>query len=136
MAVERPAGLVVSICFRSGARTLLTTNGSISSPSLAIAADTIAICRGLAATSYCPIALSASWASFSSSGNWLATPPRSARCRLSKPNGLPLLAQFVLSHFKSQVGERGIAGDLERLGERDLGAAAVGGVGQVHLGTR
>ena len=81
MALDSTCGSWVSICFRSWARTLLTTYGSISTPSLAIAADTIAICSGLAATSYCPIELSASWALLSLSGNWLATPPRSARCR-------------------------------------------------------
>ena len=65
---------------------MLTRYGSISTPSLAIPAVTIAICSGLAATSYCPIALRASCAWFISSGNWLATPPTSARWRRSKPN--------------------------------------------------
>ena len=64
---------------------MLTRYGSISTPSLAIAAVTMAICSGLAATSYWPIELRASWASSRSSGNWLATPPRSARWRWSKP---------------------------------------------------
>ena len=65
---------------------MLTTYGSITAPSLAMPAVTMAICSGLAATSYWPMALSASWAWSISSGNWLATPLRSARWRALKPN--------------------------------------------------
>ena len=56
------AGLVVEMGFRSGPCTMLTTYGSITAPSLAMPAVTMAICSGLAATSYWPMALSASWA--------------------------------------------------------------------------
>ena len=84
--MESTAGLWVWIALRSDVCTMLTRYGSIRTPSLAIAEVTIAICSGLAATSNCPIELSASCAWSSLSGNWLATPPRSARWRWSKPN--------------------------------------------------
>jgi hypothetical protein len=86
IGLESTLGLRVSSGFRSGACTMLTRYGSISTPSLAIAADTIAICSGLAATSNCPIELRASCALSSLSGNRLAAPPTSGRCRRSKPN--------------------------------------------------
>src|SRR5450759_1168716 len=93
---------------RSALRTSLTRYGVLSTPSLQIAETIIAICKGLAATSYCPIALSMVCAASTLVGNWLfaastsligvvLNPNFSAWARiLSAPSVAPRFANAVL----------------------------------------
>ncbi|MPM63510.1 hypothetical protein SDC9_110390 [bioreactor metagenome] len=74
MAWDSSLGLVVLSAVRSAARTVCTTYGVITLPSLAMPAETIAMCSGLEATSYWPMPLSPVCAGSSFDGKRAATP--------------------------------------------------------------
>ena len=92
----------------SGARTSSTRYGDITTPRLATAPTTIAICSGVAVTSYCPIDACAVCGSFMSAGNRLSAevmgvstvelkPKRSAcSCIASAPSSMPIAPKVVL----------------------------------------
>ena len=100
-----------------GPCTMLTRYGFITSPSLAIPAVTIAICSGVAATSNWPIGAQRDLR-LVHARRGTGWPPRSARrrWRASKPNFCACSRSLSCADLEPEVGERGVAGDPQRVG--------------------
>ena len=91
----------------------------MTTPPLATAAATIAICSGVTRTSNWPIADCAVCGGFRSVGEDAGRHGDRDRSRLSsKPNLLGLLAQRVVAEVDAELAEGGVARDAQRVRQR------------------
>ena len=131
MAWLKRSGCACSRTRRLGERTVLTTYGFMTSPPLAMPAATIAICSGVAATSYWPMP---DWASCGASSlssptvNRLALDGEAVERVGAEAELRGLRGELLLADLAGEGAERDVARHVEGLLERDAVTAAVAAV--------